>query len=66
MHSSHFETACGDMGNKLGQLELTTGHFMLEAIRKDDEEAVMKALKLANSERVMTREEEHKQGLSVT
>ena len=54
------------MGNKLGQLELTTGHFMLEAIRKDDDEAVMRALKLAKSERVMTREEEHKQGLSVT
>lgn len=51
------------MGNKLGT-ELGTGHFMLEAIRKDDEALVKKALDIAHKERIMSREDERQQGVT--
>ena len=52
------------MGNKSSYMEHVTGYVMLEAIRKNSEEGVIKAWERAKSERVIPREEAERKGLT--
>ena len=52
------------MGNKSSYMEHITGYVMLEAIRQNSEEGVIKAWERAKSERVTPREVAEKRGLS--